>query len=164
MMRHREDGHLPAPERELEQIFSVHSPRKEPALPIPDFGLLICRTGHSKFLLLKPIGGSTLLQQPENECWSSLPLALSGPCPGLVSAMGEVETRPFSPCLSHCDAGPLRTLWHNLLHWGGAEGWKNPVGLVGGLVAHHESEVSQSVLGRKGVSSLNHLSLKGLPK
>lgn len=27
---------------------------------------------------------------------------------------------------------------------------KPKVGLVGGLVAHHESEVSQSVLGRKG--------------
>lgn len=56
------------------------------------------------------------------------------------------------PCLSHCDAGPLRTLGITY-SLGEAEGWKNPVGLVGGLVAHHESEVSQSVLGRKEWSS-----------
>ena len=96
-----------------------------------------------------------LVKSPLGPVWSL-------PWPGLCHGGGGDSA--FSPCLSHCDAGPLRTLWHNLLHWGGAEGWKNPVGLVGGLVAHHESEVSQSVLGRKGVSSLNHLSLKGLPK
>ena len=96
VMRHREDGHLQAPERDLEQISPLTVPgRNQPCrYLILDFSSAEL---HSRFLLLKPTGGSILLQQPENECWPSLPLALSGPCPGLVPAVGEVETQPFSP-------------------------------------------------------------------
>lgn len=141
VMRHREDSHLPAPERDLEQIspFTVPGRYQPCQYLILDFSSAELCTANF-YCRSPPVAV---------RCYSSLRMnaGRASPWPCLVPALawflpwGRWRLSLSPKCLSHCDAGPLRTPWHNLLHWEGSEGWKN-------LVGHQESEVSRSVLGR----------------